>query len=242
METVRFSQVVAKCGEPQAHVQWLPVAQDAELKAAMEDERVMTVHIQTVGTKKDFGEIGLETKGQRTLLIFPKTLRRFAGKRVVGIDYGLLKGDAGEEEPEVKRVNASKVKAKPGVKRVRLRLVKKPKVKAEREPRVKAEVKVRSKVKAKTESKRNSEAKPKLKLVKRPEVEVKVAKPAAAKVAAVPAKKAVKAAPAKVKEASKKKKSAGEADLRAVIRKAMKQLGQGKDVAAYQTLLGGLEG
>jgi hypothetical protein len=50
----------------------------------------MTVTQQSVGTKKDRGEIGFEAKTGRQFLIFPKPLRAFAGKIVVGINYDLL--------------------------------------------------------------------------------------------------------------------------------------------------------
>lgn len=223
METARFSQVVAKCGPPKVHTQWLPVAKDAELKAAVEDERVMTVHLQTVGSKKDHGEIGLATQGQRTLLLFPKSLRRFAGKRIVGIDYTLLHTDPDEADQE-EDAKEDEVEAKPPAPKK----TSKPAAKPQAKPKPKPAPKV------------------KLRLLKKPapapKVKTKTAQSPAKqskKPAKPTAKKALKETPAKE---APKKKSAPPADLKAVIRKAMKQLSQGKEVAAYQTLQGGLEG
>lgn len=194
METVRFSVIVAKCGQPKAHTQWLPLEKDEELKKAAEDERVLTVHLQNVGTKKDHGEIGLLKKGQRALLIFPKTLRRFAGKRVVGINYDLLRNDMPAEPPAAPKTH---------------------------------------------EKKSRSEPETKLKLVK--EKPVKNAKAARSKpppqTSSPPAKKTVKAHKEKAAQTAKASSSA---DLQSVIRKALKQLAQGKEVAAYQTLQNGL--
>lgn len=101
MKTARFAQVVSKCGRPVVHDQWLTPEKDATLKKAVKDNRLMTVHIHTVGSQKDHGETGLTKGGQRVLLIFPKTLRAFDGRRIVGIDYGLLK-----EEPQAARQKA----------------------------------------------------------------------------------------------------------------------------------------
>lgn len=60
----------------------------------------MTLHIQNTGTRKDHGEIGLKESAQRTLLIFPKSLEDFEGKKVVGVDTGLI--DQGPTQPRKK--------------------------------------------------------------------------------------------------------------------------------------------
>lgn len=203
MQTVRFSQVVARCGEPVTHVQWVALEKDAELQAALKQERVMTVHIQTVGSKKDHGEIGLSEKGQRALLIFPKTLRGFAGKRVVGINYDLLYQEEAAE-PEKPAEPAS-----PPPARQELRLVKK----AASKPREKAEEPV-------TAQARKPAAQPKPK-----------PKP-------VPKAKAV---PKASKKVTTGKRTPGGKDPRVLIKKAMTQLSQGKEVAAYQTLESALD-
>lgn len=90
MKTVRFSQVVARAGPPEVHVSWLPPAKDPVLKRALKEHRVMTVHQELRGTRKDFGTVGLALKGPAQILLFPKSLRRFAERKVVGIDYEVL--------------------------------------------------------------------------------------------------------------------------------------------------------
>lgn len=112
MKTVRFSQVVTKCGRPAVHDQWQALERDSVLKKVVKENRLMTVHIHTVGSKKDYGEVGLVKNGQHMLLVFPKGLGAFEGRRVVGIDYDLLKEaavravkkakPAKEREPSVK--------------------------------------------------------------------------------------------------------------------------------------------
>ena len=43
MATVRFAKVVAKCGEPEAHLILIDPAKDRALQAAIKADRVMTV-------------------------------------------------------------------------------------------------------------------------------------------------------------------------------------------------------
>lgn len=90
VKTVRFTKVVEKCGKPQIHLLLSQPEKDRTLQTAVKSNRVMTVTQQSVGTKKDRGEIGFEAKTGRQFLIFPKNLRAFAGKTVVGINYDLL--------------------------------------------------------------------------------------------------------------------------------------------------------
>jgi hypothetical protein len=87
---VRFTKVVEKCGKPQIHLLLSQPEKDRALQTAVKANRVMTVTQQSVGTKKDRGEIGFEATTGRQFLIFPMSLRAFAGKTVVGINYDLL--------------------------------------------------------------------------------------------------------------------------------------------------------
>lgn len=112
-KTVRFTQVVAKCGKPAVHDQWVVPEKDEPLKKAVKGDRVMTVHIHTVGAQKDHGEVGLVNKGQHVLLIFPKSLRAFAERRVVGINYDLLKETAGRAAMKPRPAKAEEPPAEP---------------------------------------------------------------------------------------------------------------------------------
>jgi hypothetical protein len=67
----------------------------------------MTVHQENVGTKTDYGEIGFVEGVQGSFLIFPKSLKRYEGKRVVGVKYDLLK------EPPLMEAAPKKKPAKP---------------------------------------------------------------------------------------------------------------------------------
>ena len=87
MKTARFTDVVAAAGRPQVHALWLAPDKDPELRRAVRDCRVMTIHQALRGTKKDHGTVGLHLEGSTQVLVFPKSLRRFGDRHIVGIDY-----------------------------------------------------------------------------------------------------------------------------------------------------------
>ena len=88
-KTVRFVLIVEKCGAPDVYTLWQKPKTDRHLQMLLKKERLMTVLQSESGT--DFGLVGFrETKGAR-YLAFPKSLRRHAGKRVIGIDWELVR-------------------------------------------------------------------------------------------------------------------------------------------------------
>ena len=91
MQTVRFTQVVARSGQPEPHTLWVALEQDRELQSALKQHRVMTVHQETTGHENDYGEVGYTGDLRSTLLIFPKSLKTFEGRRVIGVKYDALK-------------------------------------------------------------------------------------------------------------------------------------------------------
>jgi hypothetical protein len=93
MKTARFTTIVQSAGSPTVHPLWLDPGQDKALQKALKEQRVLTVHQDVRGTRKDFGTVGLVQEPEAQFLVFPKSLRRFAGQRVVGIDYELLARD-----------------------------------------------------------------------------------------------------------------------------------------------------
>ena len=90
VKTVRFSNVVQKSGQPETHLIFVEPSKDRTLQSAIKANRVMTVEQTAVGTKTDRGEIGFHPGTSRQFLVFPKSLRAFAGRSVVGIKYDLL--------------------------------------------------------------------------------------------------------------------------------------------------------
>jgi hypothetical protein len=88
-KTARFSQIVEKCGQPNVYTLWQKPAADQRFQAQLTNNRVMTVQKSESGT--DFGIIGFkESKGAR-YLVFPESLKQFVDKRVVGVDWTLVR-------------------------------------------------------------------------------------------------------------------------------------------------------
>lgn len=91
MKTARFTAVVNAAGAPEVHPLWLAPDKDLGLKRAVRDCRVMTIHQALRGTKADYGTVGLHLEGSTQVLVFPKSLRRFGDRHIVGIDYRLIR-------------------------------------------------------------------------------------------------------------------------------------------------------
>jgi hypothetical protein len=90
VKTARFAQVVEKAGKPKVYTLWQKPAQDRHLQSEIKNNRVLT--IQRSDTGSEFGIVGFkEQKGDASYLIFPKSLKRFENKRIVGINWDLVK-------------------------------------------------------------------------------------------------------------------------------------------------------
>jgi hypothetical protein len=87
-KTVRFSEVVENCGKPQVYTLWQKPSGDRHLQAQIKNNRVMTILKSESGT--DFGIIGFKESREARYLIFPRSLKRFADKRIIGIDWALV--------------------------------------------------------------------------------------------------------------------------------------------------------
>jgi hypothetical protein len=88
VRTVRFAEVVEKCGEPQSYTLWRKPADDPQLKKLLAQNRVMTVRR---GAGADFGEVGFHKAKSTIYLQFPRSLKRFEGQRIVGIKWDMVK-------------------------------------------------------------------------------------------------------------------------------------------------------
>ena len=87
-KTVRFSEVVENCGKPQVYTLWQKPSGDRHLQAQIKNNRVMTILKSESGT--DFGIVGFKESREARYLVFQRSLKRFADKRVIGIDWALV--------------------------------------------------------------------------------------------------------------------------------------------------------
>ena len=106
--TVRFARIVEAVGKPSIHLLWMEPAKDSVLQKAVKAYRVMTVHQHSAETKTDFGVVGHQKGVSGQVLIFPKSLKRFADKRVVGVNYDLLEWPAVPKNQQAIRTRGAK--------------------------------------------------------------------------------------------------------------------------------------
>lgn len=88
IKTARFSEVIENCGKPHVYTLWQKPSADRNLQAQITKTRVMTILKSESGT--DFGIVGFKESREARYLIFPKSLKRFAEKRIIGIDWTLV--------------------------------------------------------------------------------------------------------------------------------------------------------
>jgi hypothetical protein len=88
IKKARFSQVTGNCGKPQVYTLWQKPSADRHLQAEIKKNRVMTILKSESGT--DFGIVGFKESKEARYLIFPKSLKRFVEKRIIGIDWALV--------------------------------------------------------------------------------------------------------------------------------------------------------
>jgi hypothetical protein len=89
VKTARFAQVLEKCGQPQVYTLWQKPAQDRHLQSQIKNNRVMTIQRSDGGT--EFGIVGFKERKGASYLVFPKSLKRFENKRIVGMNWELVK-------------------------------------------------------------------------------------------------------------------------------------------------------
>jgi len=89
VKTARFSQVVGEYGKPQVHTLWQKPSADRHFQAQMKKNRVMTVLKSETGT--DFAIVGLKESKEARYLVFQKSLKRFLEKRIIGVDWSLVR-------------------------------------------------------------------------------------------------------------------------------------------------------
>jgi hypothetical protein len=89
-KTARFSHVIEKCGKPQVYTLWQKPSTDRHLQAQLKNNRVMTILKTESGT--DFGIAGFKERKGATYLVFPKSLKQFTDRRVIGIDWKVVRG------------------------------------------------------------------------------------------------------------------------------------------------------
>jgi hypothetical protein len=89
IKTARLVSVVETCGEPEVYTLWQSPKADRRLQTQIRQSRIMT--IQQTERGADFGCVGFLERTGAIYLEFPKSLKRFADQRIVGIKWELVK-------------------------------------------------------------------------------------------------------------------------------------------------------
>jgi len=89
VKTARFAKVVDKAGDPEVYTLWQKPAADRHFQSLNKNNRLMTIQKSQSGT--DFGLVGFKERKGASYLVFPKSLKRFADKRIVGINWDLVR-------------------------------------------------------------------------------------------------------------------------------------------------------
>ena len=89
IKTARFSEVIKNCGKPHVYTLWQKPSADRHLQAQIKKSRAMTILKSESGT--DFGIVSFKESREARYLIFPKSLKPFAEKRINGIDWALVR-------------------------------------------------------------------------------------------------------------------------------------------------------
>ena len=90
VKTGRFSEIVEKAGRPESYTLWQKPSADRHLQSAIKNNRIMTIQRTESGT--EFGIVGFKQTKDARYLVFPKSLKRFENRRVVGINWDLVPG------------------------------------------------------------------------------------------------------------------------------------------------------
>lgn len=89
IKTARFSQIIEDCGKPHVYTLWQKPSADRHLQSQIKNNRMMTILKSESGT--DFGIVGFKESKEARYLVFPKSLKRFSERRIVGIDWALVR-------------------------------------------------------------------------------------------------------------------------------------------------------
>jgi hypothetical protein len=257
MKTARFTDLVKQAGAPKSYLLWVPPKQDPVFQRALKDQRILTIHQENVGTKKDYGMVGFHEGPTAQYLVFPKPLKGFLDRRVIGINYDLLaqetqpaKGSAiaskkGSKDRSVSKgqqvaapeAAANKQRDVSAAKIVAFEPVdKKPEPEKDSPPQPPSPKKSATPERPKKIGKRENVKKP-----EKPVKPVKPMKPEKPVKSEAPKKEEKPVQPiepenAQQTEAPSTNSSHAESHLLDVVRRAMKDLDAGKTVAAYKKL------
>ena len=118
-KTVRFGDLVRESGRPHAVTLWVDPKRDPAFSKAVRENRVLTIHTNPAGKRKEHGEIGFHQRPGNIYLVFPRPTTAETDGKIVGINYQLTeeppapKGRIVHEPKEKPEPNVAAVQTKP---------------------------------------------------------------------------------------------------------------------------------
>ena len=88
-KTKRFADVVEAAGKPEVYTLWQKPAHDRHLQSEIKNNRMMAILKTEAGS--EFGMVGFKEQKGASYLVFPKSLKRYENKRIVGVSWDLVK-------------------------------------------------------------------------------------------------------------------------------------------------------
>ena len=88
-KTKRFADVVEAAGKAEVYTLWQKPKQDRHFQSEIKNNHVMTILKTDSGT--EFGMVGFKEQKGSSYLVFPKALKCFEDRRIVGINWDLIK-------------------------------------------------------------------------------------------------------------------------------------------------------
>ena len=88
VKTSRFTDVVEKAGAPEVYTLWQKPRDDRHFQSLIKNNRIMTILPGERGT--DFGQVGFQERKGASYLVFPRSLKRFADRRIIGIKWNTV--------------------------------------------------------------------------------------------------------------------------------------------------------
>lgn len=89
VRTTRFAEVLEKAGAPGVYTLWQKPRDDRHFQSLIKNHCVMTILKSDHGT--EFGQVGFQERKGASYLVFPKSLKRFTGNRIIGIKWEMAR-------------------------------------------------------------------------------------------------------------------------------------------------------
>lgn len=104
MKTARFSDLIKQAGKPSTHLLLVEPKKDSALIRAAKENRVLSVQREIRGARKDSGQVGIFQAEHTQFLVFPHSIGKYSGRKIVGIDFDQVQEPKSGPAPVAKAI------------------------------------------------------------------------------------------------------------------------------------------